>query len=87
MKILELKNIVRKDFPIYYRRLYSCIAVIELINKPIEAAMAFQIETKPAGDTEVTITSIEEVDYPLLPLKKELKKIIGDLDSSGSLPD
>jgi len=87
MKILELKDVVRKDFPIYYRRLYSGMAVIELLNKSVESALAFQIETKPAGDTEVTITSLEEVDYPLLPLKKELKKFIGELDSTGSLPD
>lgn len=86
MKILEIKNIVRKDVPIYYRRLYTGIAVLEMLNKPVEVALDFQIEHKPTGHTEISITSIEKVDYPLVPLQKELKKVIGELDSNGTLP-
>ena len=87
MQIYEIKNIVRKDLPIYYRRLYSGIAVMELINKPIEIPMEFQIEHKPTGQLEINLTLHETVDYPLIPLHKELKKYIGDLDSGGKLPD
>lgn len=87
MKIIELKNIVRKDFPIYYRRLYTCIVLMELVNKAAEIAMDFQIEHKPTGQIEITITSMGKVDYPLVPLQKELKKIIGELDSGGKLPN
>ena len=86
MKILEIKNIVRKDVPIYYRRLYTGIAVLEMLNKPVEVALDFQIEHKPTGHTEISITSIEKVDYPLVPLQKELKKVIAELDSNGILP-
>ena len=87
MQIYEIKNIVRKDLPIYYRRLYSWIAVMELINKPIEIPLEFQIEHKPTGQLEINLTLQETVDYPLIPLHKELKKYIGDLDSGGKLPD
>ena len=86
MKISEIKNIVRKDVPIYYRRLYTGIAVLELINKPMDVPIDFQIEHKPTGQTEINITLSQRVDYPLVPLLKELKKFIGDLDSSGKLP-
>jgi len=86
MKITEIKDIVRKDVPIYYRRLYSGIVVIELINKPMEIPLDFQIEHMPTGQTEIGITLLEKVDYPLVPLQKELKKFIGDLDSGGKLP-
>ena len=86
MKIIEIKNIVRKDVPIYYRRLYTGIAVLELLNKAVEVALDFQIEHKPTGQTEISITSMQKVDYPLVPLQKELKKIIGELDSNGTLP-
>ena len=87
MKIVEIKNIARKDVPIYYRRLYTGIAVLELLNKPNEASLDFQIEHKPTGQTEITITRMDTVDYPLVPLQKELKKFIGDLDSGGKLPN
>jgi len=88
MKVIEIKNISRKDVPIYYRRFYSGSVVLELMNKIIvDIALSFQIEHKPTGHVEILITSMEEVDYPLVPLKKELKRFIGNLDSSGKLPN
>ena len=86
MKITDIKNIVRKDVPIYYRRLYTGIAVMELINNSIEVPLDFQIEHKPTGQIEIGVTLSQKVDYPLVPLQKELKKFIGDLDSNGKLP-
>ncbi|GHV92391.1 hypothetical protein AGMMS50268_28940 [Spirochaetia bacterium] len=87
MKIISVKDIVRKDVPIYYRRLYSGIAVLELIKKPVDVRIDFSIEQKPTGQKEILVTLIDTVDYPLVPLMSELKKHIGDLDSKGSLPD
>ena len=87
MRIAEIKNIVRKDVPIYYRRLYSGLAVLELINNLVEVPLDFQIEQKPTGHIEIGITLSQKVDYPLVPLQKELKKFIGDLDSDGKLPN
>ena len=87
MKVIEIKNLARKDVPIYYRRLYSGIVVLELINKIIDVPLDFQIEHKPTGQTEISITSMEQVDYPLAPLRKELKRFIGTLDSDGKLPN
>jgi len=86
MKIVEIKNIIRKDVPIYYRRLYTGIASIELLNKLMEIPLDFQIEHKPTGQTDIAITLSQSVDYPLIPLCKELKNFIGDLDSLGKLP-
>ena len=87
MKIVEIKNMIRKDFPIYYRRLYSGIAILELLNKTIEVPLDFQIEQKPTGSSEIGIKFSQEIDYPLIPLHKELKNFIGALDSAGKLPD
>ena len=86
MKIVAIKNLVRKDVPIYYRRLYSGISVMEMLNKPMEVPLDFQIEQKPTGHKEISITFLGKVDYPLVPLQKELKKVIGELDSTGKLP-
>ena len=87
MKIIEIKNIVRKDVPIYYRRLYTGLAVLDVLNKTVEASLDFQIEHKPTGQIEISITRMDEVDYPLIPLQKEIRNHIGSLDSSGKLPD
>lgn len=87
MKIIELKNVIRKDVPIYYRRLYSSVVAMELVNKVVEVPMDFQIEIKPTGQTEISITSMGTVDYPLVPLQKEIKNVIGSLESSRKLPD
>ena len=87
MQIVEIKNIIRKELPIYYRRLYTGTAVMNLVNKPIEVPLEFQIEHKPTGQLEINLTLVEKVDYPLVPLQKELKKFIGDLDSGGKLPE
>ncbi|MDR0709460.1 MAG: hypothetical protein LBF77_05285 [Spirochaetaceae bacterium] len=86
MKILEVKDVVRKDVPIYYRRFYTGIAVMELINKTIETRIDFSIEIKPTGHKEILINLLDKVDYPLVPLNKELKKMLDSMDSAGEIP-
>ncbi|MDR0669706.1 MAG: hypothetical protein LBF95_06460 [Treponema sp.] len=86
MTILKIKDIVRKDVPIYYRRLYSGVAVIEMLNRSQDVRVDFSIEHKPTGQKEILITIIDHVDYPLVPVNAALKKAIDALDSSGGLP-
>ena len=86
MKIVSVKDLVRKDVPIYYRRLFSGTLVIELLNSTVESHIDFTVETKPTGINEVIINNLESVDYPLLPLTKEIKKFITVLDETGGLP-
>jgi hypothetical protein len=86
MKIIEIKDMIRKEFPIYYRRFYSGIAVMEIINKSVEFPLDFQIEHKPTGQTVIALKLAQKVDYPLVPLQRELKRFIGALDSDGKLP-
>jgi hypothetical protein len=86
MKILAIKDIERKDVPIYYRRLFTGIAVLDLLNKNVERRIDFLIETKPTGQKEISITLTEPIDYPLIPLIKELKSYVFALDDSGDLP-
>ncbi|MDR1617471.1 MAG: hypothetical protein LBS06_00300 [Treponema sp.] len=86
MKILSVKDIVRKDVPIYYRRLFSGTLVLELIKKPVERKIDFSIETKPTGQSEISVTFVDPVDYPLVPLVRETKNFLDALDKSGGLP-
>ncbi|MDR2552474.1 MAG: hypothetical protein LBD31_04825 [Treponema sp.] len=86
MKITAIKDLVRKDVPIYYRRLFSGTLVIEMVNSTVESRIDFTVETSPMGQNEIIINSMEQVDYPLLPLNKEVKKFISLLDETGGLP-
>ena len=87
MRIIEIKNMTRKEFPIYYRRFYAGVAVMELVNETVEIPLDFQIELKPTGAKDIMIVLSQKIDYPLVPIQKELKKYIGALDSDGKLPN
>ena len=87
MKIISIKDIVRKDVPIYYRLLYTGVAVMELTKGPGDYRIDFSIEIKPTGQKEITVTFLDDIDYPLVPLVKELKKTIDEMHTNGTLPD
>jgi hypothetical protein len=86
MKIKQIKNIVRKDVPIYYRRLFTGSLEIDLMGKNLERAIDFTIETLPTGVKAVSVTIADPIDYPLVPLMRELKQFIAALDETGGLP-
>jgi hypothetical protein len=87
MKIQKIRDIIRKDVPIYYRRDFSGILEIELVGKTRECSIDFTIETLPTGVNQVAMVQLgESVDYPLIPLMKELKQFINKLDEDGGLP-
>jgi len=87
MKVISIKDMIRKDVPIYYRRLYTGVAVMEFNDKPVDLRIDFSIEHKPTGHKEINITFLDTIDYPLIPVSKDLKKFINDLDFAGGLPD
>jgi hypothetical protein len=87
MKIVTIKDMIRKDVPIYYRKLYTGIVVIDLNSINKEYRLDFSIEYKPTGGKEINFSFIDTIDYPLIPLSKEVKKFIDELESSGGLPD
>jgi len=78
---------IRKDVPIYYRKLYTSVAVIELNGKQNEYRIDFSMEIKPTGQKEFNVNFIDAVDYPLVPLVKELKHYIAELEAADGLPD
>ena len=87
MKVSTIKDIVRKDIPIYYRLLYTGVAVLELAKGTKDFRIDFSVEIKPTGQKEIIVTFLDNVDYPLVPVIKELKNIIADMHTNGLLPD
>jgi hypothetical protein len=87
MKLHTIKDIVRKDVPIYYRLLYTGVAVLELTRDAADYRIDFSIEIKPTGQREITVSFLDEMDYPIVPIIKELKKHIDTMHENGLLPD
>jgi len=87
MRAIAVKDIVRKDVPIYYRQLYTGVAVLELTKNVADYRIDFSIELKPTGQKEILISFLDDLDYPLVPVVKELKKIIETMHINGILPD
>jgi hypothetical protein len=56
-------------------------------NNQVEYRIDFSLEYKPTGQKEISITFIDKVDYPLVPINKELKNYIIELDAADGLPD
>lgn len=86
MKILEIRDIQRDEAFIYYRRVFSGVAVIEIPLKNVEASLSFIIEMLPTGKKEVHLDIFDSINYPFLPLKKALVEFILNLDNEGLLP-
>ncbi|MDL2228918.1 hypothetical protein LJC14_01580 [Treponema sp. OttesenSCG-928-L16] len=86
MKVLGIKDIERKDVPIYYRRLFTGTAVFDIFGKSMEGRIDFSIETKPTGHKDITVSLLDPIDYPLIPLVAALRRTVDDLDEAGGLP-
>ena len=87
MKVISIKDVIRKDVPIYYRLLYTGVAVIELTKEPQDYRIDFSIEIKPTGQKEIGVSFLDDIHYPLLPVSKELKSFIDTMHSNGTLPN
>ena len=86
IKIKMIKDMIRKDVPIYYRNLYTGVAVIEVAANSVDCRIDFAIETKPTGQKEISVTVLDTIDYPLVPTINLIKEFITELDSNGALP-
>jgi len=87
MKVVSIKDVVRKDVPIYYRLLYTGVAVIELAKGAGNYRIDFTIEIKPTGQKDISVTFLDNLEYPLLPVIKELKLLISKMHEDELLPD
>jgi hypothetical protein len=87
MRVIAIRDIVRKDIPIYYRLLYTGVAVLELTRDPANYRVDFSIEIKPTGKKEINVTFLDGLDYPLVPVVKELRIFIESMHDNGMLPD
>ncbi len=86
MRIIELINVHRKDTPLYYRKEYAALAVLEFMQQTSAMPVEFVLEHKPLGGVDVRVTIVDDIDYPVVPVVTMLKRHILDLHQQGSLP-
>jgi hypothetical protein len=78
MRIKELRGIVRKESPVYYRRFYSGTIVFEIMGAEAEREIRFSVETLPDGGKEFSFTLDKGVDYPKVDLFREIKAYLNE---------
>ncbi len=87
MEVVKIKDIIRKDVPLYYRNKYSAVAELELQQGSISnIKIEFAVEVTPISGKEYSIDDIEKLDYPSIPVKKALIEEIKNYDKEGLLP-
>lgn len=86
MRVVELIDIIRKETPIFYRRVYTARAVFESLRGRDERTVQFTVEHRPVGGVDIQVEPLENLQGPLIPVLRDLKSHIADLDKKGSLP-
>ena len=79
MVVSKLVEIERKESHIYYMQDFTATAVYSIVGKEKKGRITFSIEHKPTGEMAITLNIVDDVDYPLLPIIIDLKKMIKDL--------
>lgn len=86
MKVLELKELNRRDSTIHYIKEFTGVAVLTAGTVKAETDISFTLEHKPLGAPELTVRIMDPLDWPLLPVIRALREHILDLERTGRLP-
>jgi len=86
MKVVELRDLSRREAPIHYLREYTAVAVLEAFGSKSETGVAFTVEQKPLGPPDISVRVLDPVDWPILPVSKALRDHFADMDKRGLLP-
>jgi len=82
----DIIDIEKKNSLIYYREEFQAIAVYNLLGKEQKGKIDFLIEVNPIGQKQLFLQLIDKPDYPLLPIRLDLKEKIQHLIDSSALP-
>lgn len=86
MKVVELTDIVRRETPLHYRRTFTATALLSRgESTPQAKRIEFVLEQSPLGATDVRVTLLDELDYPLVPAIAAIKSHIRALHENGDL--
>ena len=83
MEVVKLKDIIRKDMAVDYRRVYTATAILDISGKAVEKKIEMALEHTPLGEVGIKITLLEDLDYPLIPVIKKITEKARGLQQTG----
>lgn len=86
MQLLELSDISRTDSPVFYRRHYQALAVVEHSGTTERVPVGFVIEHSPTTDAQIQARIEGQLNYPRVPVLRAVKSYVRDLERQGALP-
>jgi hypothetical protein len=86
MRVVEMRDLCRRDSPVFYIKELTAVAVIEWGQRQSESDVAITLEHRPLGPPEVRIHLLDAVEWPTLPVIHAIKEYIVDLERTGRLP-
>jgi len=86
MRVVELRDLFRRDSPVHYIKELTAVAVVEWNQRQSESDIAITLEHKPLGPPDVRVHLLDAVEWPTLPIIHAIKEFVVELERSGKLP-
>ncbi len=86
MKLIEIKDIQPEEGAVYYRQKYHATAVFEdNRHHEVDVSILCIVETNPLGQKKITVNFLGDIQYPLIPLLRQLKVMVQEMHNDGRL--
>jgi hypothetical protein len=86
MKVVELRDLSRRESPVHYIKELTAVAVIEWNERQSESDISITLEHKPMGPPDVRVRLLDTVEWPALPVIRAIREYVVDLERAGRLP-
>lgn len=86
MKVVELRDLNRRESPVHYIKELTAVAVIEWNQRQSESDVSITLEHRPLGPPDVRVHLLDAVDWPVLPVIHAIQEYVVDLERTGRLP-
>ncbi|MGP1575993.1 MAG: hypothetical protein ACTTH7_00625 [Treponema sp.] len=86
MLVTDIIGIEKRNSLIYYREEFSAIAIYNIMGKKQQGKIDFLVEVNPIGEKKLFLELIDTPDYPLLPIRLDVKRALQHLIDTSALP-
>ncbi len=86
MRVVELRDLRRKDSPLHYIKELTAVAVVEWNEGRSENVVAITLEHRPIGPPDIEVRILDAVPWPIPAVIQSISDMIGELERTGRLP-
>ena len=86
MKVVELRDLARRDSPLHYIKELTAVAVIEWNERQSESDISITLEHGPLGPPDVRVRLLDAVELPTLSVIHAIRDFVVEMERSGRLP-